>query len=152
MNVVVSLDKALRSIGTNEAGQEAFFDTSIKGGGLASAPSPVEHMLEAAGACMIMDIVPMLQKRKKNVVGFTVELEGERREEHPRIFTKVHMIIRLTSPDITQDELDYCISLSDEKYCTITNTLKLAGATVTYESIISREPSLSDIERADQSL
>ncbi len=152
MKVIVSLDQGVRSRGTTEAGHEAMFDTSVKGGGLASAPSPVEHMLQAAGACMIMDIVPMLQKRRKNVIGFSVELEGERREEHPRIFTKVHMIMRLTSPDVTQEELDYSIALSDEKYCTITNTLKLAGATVTYESQISRESSLSDIERAGQSL
>jgi putative redox protein len=152
MKVVVSLDQGVRSRGINEAGHEAMFDTSVKGGGFASAPSPVEHMLEAAGACMIMDIVPMLQKRKKNVIGLGIELEGERRDEHPRIFTKVHMIMRLTSPDVTQEEFDYCIALSDEKYCTITNTLKLAGATVTYESQISRESSLSDIERAGQSL
>ncbi|HET6512704.1 MAG TPA: OsmC family protein [Candidatus Kapabacteria bacterium] len=152
MNVIVSLDQALRSIGTNEAGQQAIFDTSLKGGGLASAPSPVEHMLEAAGACMIMDIVPMLQKRKRNVIGLSVELAGQRRDEHPRIFTNVHMILRLTSPDVTQEEFDYCIALSDEKYCTITNTLKLAGAIVTYESHISREPALSNIERADQTL
>ena len=152
MKVVVSLDQGVRSIGINELGHEARFDTSVKGGGFASAPSPVEHMLEAAGACMIMDIVPMLQKRKKNVVGLSVELEGERRDEHPRIFTKVHMTMRLTSPDVTQEELDYCISLSDEKYCTITNTLKLAGAAITYESHVNREHALSDVERANQAL
>ncbi|HET6512224.1 MAG TPA: OsmC family protein [Candidatus Kapabacteria bacterium] len=148
MNVVVALDKGVRSIGRNEHGHESVFDTSVKGGGFASAPSPVEHMLEAAGACMIMDIVPMLQKRKKNVIGMSVELTGSRREEHPRIFTSVHMNIRLTSPDVTKEELDMCIALSDEKYCTITNTLKLAGASVTYDSQINAEPGLSQAELA----
>jgi putative redox protein len=152
MNVVVTLDKGVRSIGRNEHGHESLFDTSVKGGGFASAPSPVEYMLEAAGACMIMDIVPMLQKRKKNVIGLSVEVNGTRRDEHPRIFTTVHMIFRLTSPDVTKDELDYCIKLSDEKYCTVTNTLKLAGAVVTYESQVDSEATLSNIERANASL
>jgi putative redox protein len=128
------------------------FDTSVKGGGSASAPSPVEHLLEAAGACMIMDIVPMLQKRRKNVIGLTVELSGERRAEHPKIFTKVHMVFRLASPDATKEELDMCIKLSDETYCTITNTLKLAGASITYESHVASQPALSDLERANQAL
>lgn len=149
MKVIVSLDKGVRSIGRNDLGHETMFDTSVKGGGFASAPSPVEHMLEAAGACMIMDIVPMLQKRRKNVIGFTVELSGERRETMPKIFTKVHMILRLVSPDATKEELDMCIRLSDETYCTITNTLKLAGAQVTYESHVVSEPMLSDVERAN---
>lgn len=152
MNVTVTLDQALRSIGTNQAGQQTAFDTSLKGGGLASAPSPVEHLLEAAGACMIMDIVPLLRKRQKNVIGLTIELNGTRRDEHPRIFTNVHMICRLTSPDVTQEEFEYCIKLSDEKYCTITNTIKLAGAQVTYESQIIREQALSDLERVNQPL
>ena len=152
MNVVVTLDKGVRSIGRNEHGHESTFDTSVKGGGFASAPSPVEHMLEAAGACMIMDIVPMLQKRRKNVIGMSVELTGTRRDEHPRIFTSVHMMIRLTSPDATKEELDMCIKLSDETYCTITNTIKLAGATVTYDSQVMSEPALSDIERANTAL
>lgn len=152
MNVVVTLDKGVRSIGRNEHGHESTFDTSVRGGGFASAPSPVEHMLEAAGACMIMDIVPMLQKRRKNVIGMSVELTGTRRDEHPRIFTSVHMMIRLTSPDATKEELDMCIKLSDETYCTITNTIKLAGATVTYDSQVMSEPALSDIERANTAL
>ena len=152
MNVVVTLDKGVRSIGRNEHGHESTFDTSDRGGGFASAPSPVEHMLEAAGACMIMDIVPMLQKRRKNVIGMSVELTGTRRDEHPRIFTSVHMMIRLTSPDATKEELDMCIKLSDETYCTITNTIKLAGATVTYDSQVMSEPALSDIERANTAL
>jgi putative redox protein len=99
-----------------------------------------------------MDIVPMLQKRKKNVIGMSVELTGTRRDEHPRIFTSVHMMIRLTSPDATKEELDMCIRLSDETYCTITNTIKLAGATVTYDSQVTSEPALSDIERANTAL
>jgi putative redox protein len=152
MKVVVSLDQAVRSIGTSDAGHETTFDTSVKGGGLASAPSPVQIMLEAAGACMIMDIVPMLQKRRKNVVGLTIELEGTRREEHPRIFTKVHMIVRLTSPDVTREELEHCIKLSEEKYCTVSNTLRLAGAEMTHEIQIVREPAISDLERANQTL
>jgi putative redox protein len=152
MTVTVSLDKALRSIGTNDRGFETRFDTSIESGGLASASSPVQILLEAAGACMIMDIVPLLRKRKKNVIGLTIELHGTRRDEHPRIFTHVHMILRLTSPDATSQELEHCIALSEEKYCTVSNTLKLAGARMTHEAHIIRDGALSDLERADQPL
>lgn len=148
--VVVSLDKGMRSIGRNEAGHETVFDSTVKGGEPASAASPVQIMLEAAAACSIMDVAGMLRKRHKNVVGLTVEMRGERRDEEPRIFTSVHMIFRLVSPDATKEELDYCIKLSHEKYCTVSNTIKLAGAEITWESDISLEAAMSDVERAGQ--
>lgn len=150
--VVVSLDKGMRSIGRTEAGHETVFDTTVQGCGTASAASPVQIMLEAAAACSIMDVAGMLRKRKKNVVGLTVEASGKRRDEEPRIFTSVHMIFRLVSPDATKEELDYCIQLSHEKYCTVSNTIRLAGAEVTWESVISREAAMSDLDRATQSI
>lgn len=150
--VIVTLDEGVRSLGRNEKGHETMFDTTVKGGGLDSAASPMEIMLEAAGACSIMDVVGMLRKRRRTVIGLTIELSGERRDVDPKIFTKVHMKYHLISPDATKEELDYCIHLSEEKYCSVAATLKLAGATLTWESDIERGESVSHLERATMSL
>jgi putative redox protein len=151
-SVTVSLDQGLRSIGRTEKGHETVFDTSVQGGGMDSAASPVDTLLEAAGACSIMDIVGMLRKRQKNVIGLTVEISGERRTEEPRIFTRLHLRFHLISPDATKEEFDYCIRLSEEKYCSVLATLKLAGANITSESMVDPDASVSHSERASMSL
>jgi putative redox protein len=152
VNVVVSMAEGLSSVGRNEKGHETRFDTSVKGGGTDNAASPVEIMLQAACACGVMDVAGMLRKRQKNVVGLTIKASGERRDEEPRIFTKVHFIYRLTSPDATKEELDYCIKLSLDKYCSVSNTIKLAGAEMSYESEVIRGSAMSDVERASTPL
>lgn len=152
VTVVVSLDEGLRSIGRNEKGHETIFDTSVAGGGTGSAAGPMEILLEAAAACSVMDVVGMLRKRRKNVIGLSIEMIGERREEEPRIYTAVKMIYRLTSPDITKEELDKCIVLSYEKYCSVTATLRLAGADVTWESSVDGDATLSNLAAAEMPL
>ena len=90
---------------------------------LKQAQSPVELLLSALSACGAVDIVLMLKKRRKIVDAFTIETEGLRRPEHPRGFTSIHCRYRITSPDVTEEELLKAAKLSLEKYCSVASTL-----------------------------
>ena len=136
MDVRVRLDQALRLIGTNEKGHETFFDTSVRGGGLDSAPSPMETVLEAAGACMTMDIVPILRKQRKTVEGFSVALHAVRAEFEPKVFTLVEMSMRLESPDATIRDLARAIHLSLTKYCSVSAMLRKSGCEITWRATL----------------
>lgn len=137
MKVNVKFNKNMSFIGENEAGHKTMFDTSSAGGDYEAA-TPMEIMLEASAACSGIDVVSMLSKRKKTITDFNIEVTGEKREEHPNIYNKVHMKYTLTSPDIEESELERAISLSQDKYCSVSATLKLAGAYVTYEYEIKK--------------
>ncbi|HPI81242.1 MAG TPA: OsmC family protein [Cyclobacteriaceae bacterium] len=109
-------------VAQNELGHEVRID--MRKGELKKNQSPVELLLSAVGACGAMDIVLMLKKRRKTVIDFITETEGTRKEDHPRSFTKVHCHYKITSPDITEDELYKIAKLSLEKYCSVADSLK----------------------------
>ncbi len=97
--------------------------------------SPVEILLSSLAACGAVDIVLMLKKRRKNILDFTIETTGVRREETPRGFTDIHCSFMLTSPDVTEDELHKITKLSLEKYCSVASTL---NASITFSVLITR--------------
>jgi putative redox protein len=100
----------------------------------AIGPSPVELVLQALGGCTAMDIVSILQKMRRTIRSLTVELDAERREEYPRIFTHIHILYILASSDATEHELERAIQLSEEKYCSVSGMLKPAvKITTSYE-------------------
>lgn len=137
MKVNVKYNKNMSFIGENEAGHKTMFDTASAGGKFEAA-TPMEILLEAAAACSAIDVVAMLNKRKKTITDFNIEVLGVKRDEYPNIYTKVHMHYIMISPDIEENELERAISLSMEKYCSVTATIKLAGATVTFDYEIKK--------------
>jgi putative redox protein len=89
-----------------------------------SAPSPVELLLVALGACTATDVASILAKKRQHVTSYTVEVSGQRRDEYPRSYTsmKVHHI--LTGRSISEKAVADAIELSETKYCSVTATLQ----------------------------
>ena len=87
------------------------------------APSPVEMVLMALGACSAIDIITILEKARTPVESFRVELTGERAEAHPRVFTKIHVEYIVQGKGIKPGALEHAIELSEEKYCSVTAML-----------------------------
>lgn len=97
--------------------------------------SPTELVLSAVAGCGAVDIVVMLKKRKKTIEKFVIDADGTRREETPKYFTKIHCKYIVTSPDVTEEELDKVSGLALEKYCSVASSLK---AQITYEVQVIR--------------
>src|SRR5438045_8495166 len=116
MKPQLTWDSAQRYIGTNEKGHDNFFDTSVKGGGLDSAGSPMEAVLQAAAACTAMDVMNILTKQRKSVQSFSIDLDADRSDSDPRVFTKIAMLFHITSGDVTLRDLERAIELYWEKY------------------------------------
>jgi putative redox protein len=119
--------------GRTEFGQTLKLD-STKDKTQAIGLSPVELVLQALGGCTAMDIVSILQKMRRTIQSLALELDAERREEYPRIFTHVHIFYKLVSPDAAEHELERAIQLSGEKYCSVSGMLKpTVKITASYE-------------------
>jgi len=87
------------------------------------AQSPTELLLSATVACAAVDIVSMIKKKRKTLIHFEGTAEGERREEHPRKFVKIHIGYDITSPDLGEDEAKKIVALAVEKYCSVASSL-----------------------------
>ena|ERR1051325_9535058 len=129
-------DTAQRYIGTNDKGHVNCFDTSVKGGGLDSAGSPMEAVLQAAAACTAMDVMNILTKQRKCVQSFAIDLDAERADTDPRVFTKISMLVHITSPDVTSRDVERAIELSWEKYCSVSVMLRRAGVAMRWKAVV----------------
>ncbi|MEM0941947.1 MAG: OsmC family protein [Bacteroidota bacterium] len=86
-------------------------------------PSPTELLLSALAACAAVEIVSMIKKRRKELIDLHAEVEGERREEHPRAFTKIHLKYIVTSSDLTEEEATRIVDLATTKYCSVAGSI-----------------------------
>jgi len=103
-------------------------------------PSPVETLLAALGACGGMDVIGILRKKRQVVTGYEVVLEGERRPEHPRRFTRIAILHRVRGRDLSAAAIEEAIRLSDTKYCTVHATLAPSVEIVSRFEIIPDGP------------
>jgi putative redox protein len=119
--------------GTTASGQIIKLD-STPDKAAAIGPSPVEMVLQALGGCTTMDIVSILQKMRRTIASLTIDISADRRDEDPRIFTQIHLLYKLVSPDTTEHELARAIKLSEEKYCSVSGMLRpTVKITTSYE-------------------
>lgn len=106
---------------TNENGNVAEVD--MRSADLKKHQSPTELLLSAVGSCAAVEIVSMVKKRRKTFVDLKAEISGERREEHPRGFTKIHLKYTIVSPDLTEEEAERIVELAATKYCSVAGSL-----------------------------
>ena len=127
-----SLDEGLRFRGEDDKGRSILLDS----GEGAIAPSPVVALLLALGGCSGMDVIGILRKKRQRVTSYAIELVGQRREEHPRSFTAIEVVHRLTGEGLDPQAIADAIELSDTKYCSVHATL-VPGVTVTSRFVIA---------------
>ena len=89
-----------------------------------SAPTPVELLLVSVAACTAVDVVSILEKKRQNVTDYKVEITGERRDEHPRSFTKMHIHHIVYGHDVSEQAVGRAIELSDTKYCSVAASVR----------------------------
>ncbi len=138
MEVNLRLDRNMRIIATNKLGLETVFDTHPSVGGEDTAPTPMEVTLMSLGACTFMDVISIVRKKRKTVAGMNIRIIAERAKEHPMVYTKVHLVYELISPDATIEDLNRAIELSQTKYCSVSAMFKKAGCEVTWEAVLKQ--------------
>ncbi|MEP0984055.1 OsmC family protein [Ekhidna sp.] len=106
---------------TNENGNNAEVD--MRPADQKKHQSPTELLLSAVGACAAVEIVSMVKKRRKTFRDLKAEISGERRDEHPRGFTKIHLKYTIFSPDLTEEEAERIVDLATTKYCSVAGSL-----------------------------
>ncbi|MCF6282052.1 MAG: OsmC family protein [Candidatus Polarisedimenticolaceae bacterium] len=109
-------------------------------GGRNMGPRPMEMLLLGMGGCTEFDVLHILKKSRQPVTGCVVELEAERSDEEPKVFTRIHCHFIITGRGLSEKHVARAISLSAEKYCSASIMLgKTAEITHDYEIIDSRE-------------
>jgi putative redox protein len=87
------------------------------------APGPMELVLMALGACTATDVVIILEKKRQKMQSLEVICSGERATEPPTVWVKLEIFFRLRG-DLDDAAVKHAIALSEEKYCSVSATLK----------------------------
>lgn len=99
------------------SGHAVIMDGAPDIGGKNLGPRPMEMLLMGAGGCTSVDVIMILQKSRQDVVDCQVEIEAERAEDHPKVFTKIHMHFTVKGRGLKPEVVERAIKLSAEKYC-----------------------------------
>lgn len=93
-------------------------------GGGEAGPRPKEMLLFALAGCTASDVVSILQKKRVPLQGFEIHVRGKLREEHPQIFTDIHVEYVFFGDDISTIHVERAIELSTTKYCSVSAMLR----------------------------
>ena len=86
----------------------------------------MELVLMGTGACSAIDVMHILRKGRQPVTDCWVELEADRAEKDPKVFTRIRMRFVVSGRSLDPAQVERAVKLSKEKYCSATIML---GAT-----------------------
>jgi putative redox protein len=128
-------------------GQQKFVAVSPSGHAVAmdsdrnsnTAPGAMEFLLLALGACTATDVVIILEKKRQRLQSLEVICSGERAADPPQVWTKLNILFRLHG-QVEESGVKQAIQLSEEKYCSVSATLKkTADLTWNYEILPAKD-------------
>ena len=99
--------------------------------------SPMEMAALSVVGCSSIDVLTILNKQKQEVDDFSAQIDGERADEPPRVFTDLHLHYDLAG-DVEPDKVRRAIELSLDKYCSVSNMMTHT-ATITYAFTVNGE-------------
>ena len=111
-------------VGESGSGHAMVLDGAPAAGGRNIGPRPLETMLIGLGACSAFDVVLILRKSRQAVTDCRVELEAERADTAPAVFTRIHMVFVVSGAELRESAVRRAVNLSAEKYCSATAMLR----------------------------
>ena len=123
-------------MGESETGHAVILDGAPEAGGHNLGMRPMEMLLIGMGACTSFDVVTILKKSRQPVTDCVAEIQAERADEIPKVFTKIHVHFVVTGKGLNATQVERAIKLSAEKYCSASIMLgKSAEVTHDFEIV-----------------
>jgi putative redox protein len=123
-------------VGESGSGHKIVLGTALGPDGVTPGPSPMELMLIGTGGCSAYDVVHILEKGREAIEDCAVELNADRAETEPRVFTRIHMHFIVKGRALSPDKVKRAIDLSIEKYCSASAMVaKTAAITHDFEVV-----------------
>lgn len=111
-------------IGESGSGHTVVMDGAPEAGGRNLGLRPMELVLLGVGGCTAFDVVTILKKQRQNVLDCVAQLQAERAESDPKVFTRIHLHFVVTGKGLKEEQVKRAIELSAEKYCSASIMLK----------------------------
>ena len=136
MKGTVTLQEGSTFEGASGSGHRVTMDVAPEVGGRNAGLRPMEMVLLGLGGCTAIDVLHMLRKGRQSITDMRVELDAERADDIPKVFTKIHLHFLLTGAGLDPHKIERAIDLSASKYCSASMMLnKTAEMTYDFEIV-----------------
>lgn len=127
MHVEVSWDGDERFKALTDSKFEVIIDRDLKQGA-----RPMEYILVGLGGCTSVDVMSTLKKARQDVTDCVVEIDAERADAIPAVFTKIHLCFKVTGRNLKLSAVERAARLSAEQYCSVSKMLEGGGVEITH--------------------
>lgn len=124
--VVANLVEGMRFDALTRTGHTVVMDASPEVGGTDMGARPYDLLLVGLAGCTGMDVISILRKKRQDVTRFWVEVEAERSQEFPKVYTQVVVRYHVAGRALDRSAVERAIELSETKYCAASATLRPA--------------------------
>jgi putative redox protein len=136
MNISVNWIDGMLMVGKSHSGHSITMDGPPEIGGNNLGVRPMEMLLLGVAGCTMIDVVTTLKKMRQDLTNCETKLSAERADEHPKVFTDIHIQFIVKGQDLDPKKVEKAITLSAEKYCSASIMLgKTASITHDFEIV-----------------
>lgn len=136
MKASVSWAGKAKFVAKSGSGHQITMDGPPDHGGENQGPRPMEMLLLGLGGCSTFDVVSILQKSRQDIVDVDVNIDAERADAVPSVFTKIHLQFLVKGRKLKEAQVKRAVTLSAEKYCSASIMLEQAGVEVSHSYVI----------------
>ena len=126
-------------VGEAGSGHSVVMDGPEDLGGRNLGPRPMEMLLLGTGGCAMYDVLSVLRKARQQVRDCRVEIQAERADAVPAVFTKITMHFIVTGTALKENHVRRAVELSADKYCSASIMLAEAGVELTHSFAIEED-------------
>ena len=119
-------------VGESGSGHSVVMDGAPEAGGRDLGIRPLEMMLLGLGGCTAFDVVSILHKSRQQISDCEVEIEADRADTIPKVFTRIHLHFIVSGRALDASKVSKAVSLSADKYCSASRMLEKT-ATITHD-------------------
>jgi putative redox protein len=125
-NAVIKQVDGLTFAGKTNSKHWVMMDGPENFGGSDAGIRPKELLLLSLGGCTGSDVASILKKKRVKLDGFEMNVSAEFADEHPKVYTKMHLEYVFYGKDIIEKDVERAIELSQTKYCAVTKMFQQA--------------------------
>ena len=132
MKAVVKWVDGVMFVGESGSGHSVVMDGAPEQGGRNMGVRPMEMLLLGIGGSASYDVIAMLKKGRQEIVDCKAEVEAERVDAVPAVFSKIHIKFIVSGNNLKENQVKRAVDLSAEKYCSASIMLGAAGVEMSH--------------------
>ncbi|WP_396587629.1 OsmC family protein [Bermanella sp. R86510] len=120
-------------LGESGSGHSVVMDGPEDHGGRNTGIRPMEMLLIGLGGCTSFDVMSILKKSRQDVLDCDAQVEAERADSVPSVFTRIHVHFVITGRNLKEAQVKRAVALSAEKYCSASIMLEKGGVEISHD-------------------